>query len=197
MYKNNRQLINPKVKDVLLILGAVGIVSASLIMPGLPMALKPIVDFKRKKERENQQRAWKKYNPYLLKHLLKRLQNQKDVEFITKDGDVTIKITDKGRIKYLKYQLDEMLISHQKWDGQWRLIIYDVPERKKAEREIFRGLLKRLQAYQLQKSVYLTPYKCDEEIEYLRTYFGIGSEVIYLTVERLENDIAYRQYFGL
>lgn len=194
---NNKKLINPRVKDILLILGVVGVVSASLVIPGLPMALKPIINYKKKKDWEKQQKAWKKYNPYLLKHLLRRLQIQKDVEFISQDKDVVIKITEKGRTKFLKYQLDEMLVKDQRWDGKWRLIIYDVPERKKAEREIFRGFLKRLKAYQLQKSVYLTPYKCDEEIEYVRTYFGIGAEVIYLTIEKLENDTAYRQYFGL
>lgn len=197
MNKDSNELINPKVKDVLILVGVLGFVAASIVMPNLPLVLKPILDVKKRKDLQHREKLWKMYNPYELKKLLKRLHQQKDIEFIdNKDGTV-IRLTDKGKTKFLKYRLDEMHLQTQKWDGRWRLIIYDVPHFKKTEREMFRRFLKSMAFYQLQESVYLTPFNCYDEIEYLRTYFGVVEEVIYLTVNELENDSAYRQYFGI
>ena len=49
----------------------------------------------------------------------------------------------------------------------------------------------------LQRSVYLTPFRCRDEIEYLRQVCGIPSEVIILTVSGIENEHVYKEYFGL
>lgn len=194
--KKNKELINPTVKEVLKALGIVGIISASFVLPGLPMALKPIIDAKKKAEIDKQTRIWKKYNPYILKQTLKRLQGQKVIEIIEQENEPIIKLTEKGKVKLLKYNLEELDIK-KNWDGKWRLIIYDVETTKETQRNLFRRFLKKMKLYQLQKSVYLTPYECKDEIEYLRQYFGVGKEVIYLTVEKLENDIAYRKFFDI
>ena len=85
----------------------------------------------------------------------------------------------------------------EKTDGKWRLIVYDVAELRKGERELFRLMLKKLKCFPLQESVYLTPFVCDDEIEYLRNIFNIDTEVKVIKVSGLENEIAYRKYFGL
>ena len=41
------------------------------------------------------------------------------------------------------------------------------------------------------------PFITQEEIEYLRGYFGISDEVILIRADRIENEAAYRRYFGL
>lgn len=189
--------LSPKVKDVMLIIGATGFVVASLVFPALPMALKPLLDYKRRKEFEDQKKYWNKYNPYVLRQTIKRLQQQKVVEITYENGEQIIKLTEKGRTKLLKYRIEDMAIKNQKWDGKWRLIIYDVPTYKELQRNMFRRFLRKMQLLKLQKSVYLTPYECQKEIEYLRQLFGVGEEVIYLTVQNIENDTAYRKYFGL
>lgn len=185
--------IDPKVKDVLILLGAGTFIAASLLMPGLPLALKPFINIKRQKE----QNEWKKFSSWRLKQILKRMYDQKLVEIAeTKDSQV-VKISDKGRKKLLKYNIDEMIIDNKKWDGKWRIIVYDILTGKKQERELFRKTLKRMKFWQLQKSVYLTPFECKDEIEYLRQVCDIGEEVLILTVSGLENENAYKEYFGL
>ena len=37
----------------------------------------------------------------------------------------------------------------------------------------------------------------DEEITYLREYFGISNEVLLIRADKIENEDLYRQYFGL
>jgi len=185
--------IDPKVKEILTLLGAGTFLAASLIMPGLPMAIKPFLDERRKRE-ENE---WKKFNTWRLKQVLKRLHQQKLVDVVERNDMSIVKISEKGKKKLLKFNLEKMQLNHKKWDGKWRIIIYDIFTSKRQEAELFRRTLKRLKFLKLQRSVYLTPFKCHDEIEYLRQVCNIGKEVLILTVSGIENETAYREYFGV
>ena len=185
--------IDPKVKQILILLGAGTFLAASLIMPGLPMALKPFLDEKRKKEANE----WKKFNTWRLKQVLKRMHQQKLVDIVEQNDGYLVKISDNGRKKLLKFNLDEMELKNKKWDGNWRIIIYDIYTSKKQEAELFRKTLKRLKFLKLQRSVYLTPFRCYDEIEYLRQVCEVDREVLILTVSGLENERAYREYFDI
>jgi len=185
--------IDPKVKEILILLGAGTFLAASIIMPNLPMVIKPFLDEKRMREKNE----WKKFNTWRLKQVLKRLHQQKLVEVIEREGLSIVKISDKGKKKLLKFNLEKMQLNHKKWDGKWRIIIYDIFTSKRQEAELFRRTLKRLKFLKLQRSVYLTPFKCHDEIEYLRQACNIGKEVLILTVSGIENETAYREYFGV
>ena len=128
---------------------------------------------------------------------LGRLQDQKMVEIKETASGQMVKITKKGQRKLLKYSLDDLNLTHKKWDHKWRIIAYDVDDSKKSFRRAFQIILRKLKFLQLQESVYLTPFPCENEIEYLRQIHGIGSEVVMLTVSGLENEQAYKEYFGL
>lgn len=185
--------IDPKVKDILLLLGAGAFLAAIIIMPGLPIALKPFLDEKRRRE----QNEWKKFNMWRLKQVLKRMQQKKLVEIVEENGIPIVKISDEGRKQLLKFNLEQMKLNEKDWDGKWRIVIYDIFSGKRQERELFRKTLQRLKFLKLQRSVYLTPYKCYDEIEYLRQVCNVGNEVLICTVSGIENVQAYKEYFGL
>lgn len=196
MKKDN--LINPTVKKILLILGLTGFVTASLIIPTLPLAAKPVVDYYKKKKGEQEFKEWERFNQSRLKFLLKRLYQQKVVDFKNTDGQTIIILTEKGKKKILSYQLEKIMIEKPpKWDGKWRVIIYDIKKERKILGDIFRRFLQKMQFIKLQKSVYLTPYPCDEQIEFLRQYYGLGEEILYLVAQKIENEEVYKKYFGL
>ncbi|MDO8570492.1 MAG: hypothetical protein Q7R97_02805 [Candidatus Daviesbacteria bacterium] len=196
--KVREALENPTVKNVLLLLGVGTFVAASLIIPTLPMASKPIIDLYKKKQREKEQKKLDRFNQWRLHQTLKRLYAQKVVEIIEENGEYSIKLSSKGQTKFLRYKLEEIMIDHPpKWDGKWRLIIYDVPKGKRIFAENFRRLLKKIECLKLQKSVYLAPYPCDKQIEFLRQYYDLSEEVLYLVVAKLENEKIYKTYFGL
>lgn len=185
--------IDPRVKEILILLGAGTLLAASLIMPNLPMVLKPFLDEQRKKEANE----WKKFNTWRLKQVLKRMHQQKLVDIVEQNDGYLVKISDHGKKKLLKFNLDEMELKNKKWDGKWRIIVYDIFTGKKEQANLFRRTLKRLKFFQLQKSVYITPFKCYDEIEYLRQVCEVDREVLILTVSGLENEKAYREYFGI
>lgn len=186
--RSNRIKIDPKVRDVLKLLAAGVILSTVVLLPGIAALGSIIEEEKRKRERKE----WEMFNLWRLRQVIMRLEKQKVVEIVNN----VVKITDKGKKKLLRFDIENMQLK-KKTDGKWRLIVYDVADLRKEQRELFRLMLKKLKCFQLQESVYLTPFVCDDEIEYLRSIFNISKEVKVIKVSGIENEIVYRKYFGL
>lgn len=134
------------------------------------------------------------YNPFYIKRTLERLTNQKFIE--KQDGEFVL--TAEGKRWILKYTLAELSIPKPaKWDGRWRLVMYDVAGHQASLRNIFRSCLKRMGFITLQESVWLYPYPCEKEIHFLRDFCGMGDNVIYIIAHKIENDATYRKNFSL
>lgn len=189
---------NLNVKTVLMLLGLGTFLTASVLIPTLPFAVKPMIGFYHKKQREGDQKQWNQFNQSRLRQILNRLHKQKVVKIDENNGETILKLTEKGMVRFLKFKLEDMILDkHQKWDGTWRIIIYDISNHKRLTSEVFRKLLRKLEFLKLQRSVYLTPYSCTEQIEFLRQFYNIGQEVLYLEVGKIENEDTYKQYFGI
>ena len=182
------------IKRILTGIGVAGVIGLSFMAPTAILLAKPFLD--EKKQRESN--SWKHYNPSYLRRSIHRLQKQKLVEVRYKDEiEITI-LTQLGKRRILKYALNELSIEAPKqWDGRWRMIIYDVDEKKKKLRDTFRRALISLGFLKLQESVWVYPYPCEEQITFLREYYGVGSEVIYVVATKLEDDTPYREYFDI
>ena len=111
--------------------------------------------------------------------------------------EVKIRLTEKGRKEAGKYQVDDLYIAKpKKWDGKWRGIIFDIPTTSNMIRDVFRKKLKEFGFYQLQKSIWVHPFKCEKEITLLRKFLGATSKQIQvLEVSRMEDDKRLRDIF--
>jgi len=182
------------VKQILALIGVAGVVGLSLVAPTASMIAKPFLDEQKRRQRD----AWKHYNPSLLRSSIRRLHKQKYVEISRQNGEEVVMLSETGRRRILKYSLDELTIEKPKhWDGQWRMIIYDVENSKKRLRDVFREALKALGFLQLQESVWVYPYPCEKQITFLKEYYGVGREVLYVVATTLEDDSPYKVYFGI
>lgn len=177
----------PKAKTLLHILAAAGAIGMIFAFPGAAPAIGSLVVGKNK------------FGRWQTKSILNQLSGRKYVDIkYNKDNTVTVKITRNGLVRALTYQLETLKINKpKKWDGKWRVVIFDIPEKYKKIRELFRMRLKQLELYQLQDSVYIHPYPCFNQIEFLRELYGISMKVEYLLVERLEDDDYLRERFEL
>lgn len=121
------------------------------------------------------------------------------IETKKKGKQIYIFLTKEGEWEAGKFQINELYIKPQKkWDGKWRVIIFDIPESLRIKREAFRGKLKELGFYPLQKSVWVYPYPCQKEIELLREFFGLSKRHLRtLEVEKIEDDRFLRKIFQL
>ena len=92
---------------------------------------------------------------------------------------------------------EEINIKKDEWDGIWRIVAYDIPDDIKKERDYFRKKLKSLGFKELQKSMFVVPYKCREEIAVLSQSLGISPYVMHLTTEHLPRQKAMIKEFGI
>lgn len=87
----------------------------------------------------------------------KAIGNAIHKKLIKKTGDDSlVELTEEGRDRISR--LLPIYREKRTWNGHFYLVIYDIEERKKQERNILRNHLKKLGCGLLQNSVWLTPY---------------------------------------
>ncbi len=97
------------------------------------------------------------------------------------DGNLKIKISAKGKKRISKVEFDDMQIPKQeKWDGKWRLVMFDIPEHYRKSRSALSRKLRLMGFHQLQKSAWIYPYPCQEQIEIVRRVFSVSLDEIVL-----------------
>ena len=161
-------------RDVLGVIGLAGVVIASAALPVLPLALAGAV------------KVWKDVNRKELSRIVKRLEKQKMISFRENGDKVAIEITEKGKRRLLEYNFEEMTIKSPKKDGKWRLVLFDIPNRKRISRDLFRKKLKQMGFSALQESVFASPYQCKDEVDFLCNYLLISEYVTLLSVNEIE-----------
>ncbi|MBU2540227.1 hypothetical protein KJ786_03640 [Patescibacteria group bacterium] len=89
-------------------------------------------------------KEWKKIENKGLPKEVGALHRAKLVERKQKaDGTFTFILTKKGKLKALTYHFQEMRIKKQTWDGKWRLVVFDIPEKIKKGRDALRHKIKK------------------------------------------------------
>lgn len=112
-------------------------------------------------------------------------------------GVVTLTLNDDGRQKVLSYKFDEMTIKKPKrWDKKWRMVLFDIPHSKKKIREALRFHLKHLGFVLYQKSIFIHPFECQNEIEFLTEFYQIRPYVRQITASYIDNDLHLRKIFN-
>lgn len=138
------------------------------------------------------------------------LSNKRQKEYISSSASKLVKrgllfydgkryqMTPKGESILRRWQFADFKIRKpKKWDKKWRVIIFDIPEKKKKIRDNITALFREAGIRILQNSVWVYPYDCEDVLTLLKTDFGVGKNILYLIVDELENDKHLRQEFGL
>lgn len=164
-----------------------GIVALSLVAPQLPAKL--LREYLRQKRFQR--------NRFLQD--LRRLQSRELIELREHPaGIVKIILKRRGKEVALTFTLEGMNIKKPlRWDEKWRLIIFDIPENKKHARNTLQMKLKELNFYALQKSVFIHPYPCEDEIDFISQIFDVRDHILLLTVDDFEGSEKLLHHFGL
>lgn len=137
---------------------------------------------------------------YQAKTVLGRLAVQGLVTFEQHGGKKFARITDAGRnMLAIEEQKANLSLEKRKrkWDRRWRVIIFDIPERRRKTRDQLRKTMKDLSFVRLQDSVWVFPFDCEDFVALLKADLRIGAAVLYMIVEQIENDKHLRAHFGL
>ncbi|MCL5784645.1 MAG: hypothetical protein M1142_04825 [Patescibacteria group bacterium] len=122
------------------------------------------------------------YNPLLerpvkksaLSQALKRLREGGLIELLS-DEKLAYRLTDKGKEKAV---LASLKFSEKEWDGKWRLVIFDVPEKRRQARDLLRSKLKQWGFIIFQQSVWGTKKNCTKAIRDFIKSVGIEDWVM-------------------
>jgi DNA-binding transcriptional regulator PaaX len=172
-------------KDILLAIGLSGLLVMTLALPGLAVALKPFM-----KRRQ--------YSRAQITRSLNGLKKNKTIILGQRGDKIVAELTKEGLKKIQEYKLEELKIKKQRrWDHKWRIVIFDIPESLKSYRLAFSTKLKELGFILVQKSVWLNPYPCEEEIRLLTNFYNINRFVRVILAENIDDQPPLLKHFKL
>lgn len=177
-------------KTILGAIGVAGIVGVGLAVPGAFQIAKLFQFYNKKTLRRYQ-------TPAYIRKTVKTLERQGLVRVLTKKGGAKVFITGKGEQELLKYQLQEKRLHHERWDKKWRIIIFDIEEKRRAARDGVRNNMESFGFVKLQDSVWVYPFECEEVVTLLKTHYKVGRQLVYIVAGDIENDEWLRKKFHL
>lgn len=165
-----------------------GVITAGIAAPNsLQVLEKPVQKYMDKIDKRKRQREFKKVLRYM-----------KHTGLVEGSYEHGLQLTEKGRTRAVMAEVEELSISRPKnWDKRWRVILYDVPEQKKTGRDALTRKLKELNFYQLQKSVWVYPFECRQEIETISAVYEIDKYVTYLETWHIDKQGVLKEKFKI
>lgn len=133
-----------------------------------------------------------KTNPkinYAFTRSIKNLTEGGYIEMLESDNQSYMKITSKGKIK-----LDSILVEGQDalvpqiWDGLWRIILLDLPENRKSERDSLRYLLKKAGFVCLKNSAWISPFPYEHLFKNIKKDLNLTTEMMIIVTEWIDEE---------
>lgn len=151
---------------------------------------------------QNLLRGFKKLKKYQNKKVYDafyKLKQQGFINFYKKNNQIYISLTEKGKQKAGWMQIDDLKIKKpKKWDGKWRILLFDIAEKKRTHREALRGKLIELGFRLFQKSAWIIPYECRDEVGLLKSFFGLsGKEIKLIVAQNIDGEEEFKEMFKL
>ncbi len=174
-------------QTVLGVIGTAGILSVAMIAPNVFQVLPHIMGKQRYKL------------AFQTKTAVGRLAVKGHIRFSMKNGKKCVEITDAGR---RALALEEATAARsagakRRWDNRYRMVIFDIPERRRGVRERLRRLMSECGFLCIQKSVWISPYDCEELVALVKAELRIGKDALYVIVDSIENDGWIKKHFKL
>ena len=182
-------------KDILKCVAVTGMVMVAASSPMFVRSLNKIIY----REIKNKITGKKRYTSKQFSSAFYRLKKEGCIIFEKRNKQIYLSLTPKGKSKAGWMQIDDLKIQYpRQWDKKWRLVIFDIGESKKIYREALRGKLKQLGFKPFQKSVWIHPFDCKDELALLKDFFGLqDSELRLIVAENIGKDSDLKKVFKL
>ncbi len=126
---------------------------------------------------------------YAVARSLKNLMEAGYAELRNSDNQKYIKLTPKGRTKLNSMMLEgEDALVIQTWDGFWRIILLDLPENRKSERESLRYLLKKAGFVCLKNSAWISPYPFEHLFMNIKKDLNLTTEMMIIVTQFVDEE---------
>lgn len=125
---------------------------------------------------------------------IKRLEQKGFIEKGIMEDEVCIRLTELGARKLEEKRnlrkekaLLNLKVRDEKWDGKWRIVIFDIPETNKRIRQALRETLRALEFWPLQKSVWISKKDYTKELRRWVRELGLSKHILTFETKDLGN----------
>jgi DNA-binding transcriptional regulator PaaX len=98
-----------------------------------------------------------------------------------------------------RYWLDDLEIKKpEQWDGFWRFIAFDIPSKNPKSKLARYSLLKKLKELgfiMVQRSLWVHPYECREELAVIAKAFEVEPYIHFFVAHDFDKDFELRRKF--
>lgn len=166
--------IRRAINIALQVLGVAGLAGIIIVAPNALQGLAPLLKKTSIKDSDHAR-------------LLKELKRQ-GLVYITQSGsEIHYTLTPAGAYRLQEVVIDELVIPRpSKWDKRWRLVAFDIPVAQSRSRQKFVGKLQTLNFTMLQKSLWVHPFPCFEQIEQLAGHYNVMRHCALIEVSKLD-----------
>jgi len=126
---------------------------------------------------------------YAITRSLKGLKETGLIEQIASPQNEYARLTKEGRKKMHSQKLDsDTTLVNTTWDGFWRIILLDLPENRKSERESLRYLLKKAGFVCLKNSAWISPFPFEHLFTNIKKDLGLTTEMMIIVTEHIDEE---------
>ena len=134
---------------------------------------------------------------YAIARSIKNLLSDGLVEAFNSEHKQYIRLTKEGKQKLNNIALEcESSLVSTTWDGNWRIILLDIPEERKSEREALRYLLKKAGFVCLKNSVWISMYPFEHLFTNIKKDLNLSTELIIIVTDKLDEETE-KEFFNL
>ncbi|OHA34862.1 MAG: CRISPR-associated endonuclease Cas2 [Candidatus Taylorbacteria bacterium RIFCSPLOWO2_01_FULL_45_15b] len=144
-------------------------------------------------------KEWQSINRRALDDAINALYRSQLIEMKENaDGTTTALLSKRGRQFAITRNIRHLKIQRMStWDKKWRIVIFDIPESSKTSRDSLRLHLKQMGFIELQKSVFVCPWQCANELDFIIEYHNLRKYVRSIIAETIDNELALKKEFKL
>jgi len=135
-----------------------------------------------------------------IKQSLENLEKKEIIDLVEKNDEIFVHLKNDNNPQVIKYSIKALLELKQKekkWNKKWFMVFFDVPEIQRNKRDYLRKFLNKIGFYRYQKSVYIFPYECEEEINLIKKIVERAKYMKYIIAEKIEDEDAIKTFFKL
>ncbi|MCI0559937.1 MAG: CRISPR-associated endonuclease Cas2 [Nitrososphaera sp.] len=172
---------------VLAAVGMAGILTVMALAPNIFQAFPSIIGKKRYKL------------AFQARTAVQRLVIKGHVRWVERGGKKYLEITESGRraLDISIARAETTARTKRRWDRRYRMVIFDIPERRRAVRERLRRLMSEFGFLRLQDSIWISPYDCEDLVALIKAELKVGKDILYVIADSIENDGWIKKHFEL
>ena len=130
---------------------------------------------------------------------IKYLESKHRLQIYKRGSQRFVTLTKQGELALNAGVIDELAVKKpRRWDGKWRFVMFDLPSRHPSTlRHSFRIKLEDLGFKLYQRSVFIYPYECHEQVHTIAKWYGVDAHMRYIVATEVHDMRKFAQLFDL